>query len=159
MVSSSRKRAFALALVFACASSAHAAVTGFCDYFTLTTACLAITSSAACTGDCAWSAADSECQLDSSAALVVLTATDPTSRAYATQVYACLADENDGTSCAADTNCEYDASSGECSVTGTFTVSTYATCSASTSAGERTRVGFVAPATAFVAATALVALA
>ena len=146
-------------LAFACASSARAAVTGFCDYMPLTMMCVAITSSAACTGDCTWNAGDTECEARASGILPVLTATDPTSRAYATQVYACLADGNDGTSCEADTNCEYDASSGECSVTGAFGVSTYATCSASTSAGERTRVGFVAPATAFVAATALVALA
>ena len=60
--------------------------------------------------------------------------------------------------CVADTNCQYDASASDCYPTDEFSLAMDAKC-ASASAGERTRVGFVAPATAFVAATALAALA
>jgi hypothetical protein len=158
MSSARRTIALALTLLVACASSANAAITGFCDYFDLTVTCDAITSSAACTGDCTWNGSD--CEADASLMSVVMfNATDSTSQAFTTQALACTADDNDATSCAADTNCEYDASSGDCTVTTAFTLSTWKTCKTSTSAGERTRVGFVAPATAFVAATALAALA
>ena len=158
MSSARRTIALALTLLVACASSANAAITGFCDYFQLTLTCAGHATSAACTGDCTWNGSD--CEADASLmASVVFTATDSTSQAFVTQAVACTADNNDATSCAADTNCEYDASSGDCSVTNAFTLSKYQTCQTSTSAGERTRVGFVAPATAFVAATALAALA
>ncbi len=158
MSSARRTIALALTLLVACASSANAAITGFCDYFDLTVTCEAIKTSAACTGDCTWNGSD--CEADASLmASVVFTATDSTSQAFTTQVLACTADNGDATSCAADTNCEYDASSGECSAPAAFALSTWQTCKTSTSAGERTRVGFVAPATAFVAATALAALA
>ena len=158
MSSARRTIALALTLLVACASSANAAITGFCDYFQLTLTCAGHATSAACTGDCTWNGSD--CEADASLmASVVFTATDSTSQAFVTQALACTADNNDATSCAADTNCEYDASSGDCSVTNAFTLSKYQTCQTSTSAGERTRVGFVAPATAFVAATALAALA
>jgi len=157
MSSARRTIALALTLLVACASSANAAITGFCDYFQLTLTCAGHATSAACTGDCTWNGSD--CEADASLmASVVFTATDSTSQAFVTQAVACTADNNDATSCAADTNCEYDASSGDCSVTNAFTLSKYQTCQTS-SAGERTRVGFVAPATAFVAATALAALA
>jgi len=159
MRASQRVRAvFALTLLFACASSAHAAVTGFCDYMTLSVSCALMMSSSACTGDCTWNAGDSACEAPASGAVTVLSATDAISRAWSTQVLACTAENNDQPGCDADSNCEYDSGSGDCSVTEAFTLSKYATC-ASTSAGERTRVGFVAPATAFVAATALAALA
>jgi len=158
MSSARRTIALALTLLVACASSANAAITGFCDYFQLTLTCAGHATSAACTGDCTWNGSD--CEADASLmASVVFTATDSTSQAFVTQAVACTADDSDATSCAADTNCEYDASSGDCSVTNAFTLSKYQTCQTSTSAGERTRVGFVAPATAFVAATALAALA
>ena len=158
MSSARRTIALALTLLVACASSANAAITGFCDYFQLTLTCAGHATSAACTGDCTWNGSD--CEADASLmASVVFAATDSTSQAFVTQAVACTADNNDATSCAADTNCEYDASSGDCSVTNAFTLSKYQTCQTSTSAGERTRVGFVAPATAFVAATALAALA
>ena len=167
----SATEAFTLSKYATCpaSTSAGASITGFCDYFPLTVTCAAITSSAACTGDCTWNAGDTECEAPASGILPVLTAMDSISQAFTTQFLACTADNGDATNCAADTNCEYDASSGECSVKEAFALSKYATCPASpsppapspasTSAGERTRVGFVAPATAFVAATALAALA
>ena len=152
------RAAFALTLL-ACASGAHAAITGYCDWSPADSACPLIKSEAACTGDCKWSSYGSECEVEPDAFDdKVQYASDSITREFMAQYEKCDENQGKGVKCVADTNCQYDANAGDCYPTAAYKSAMDAKC-ASASAGERTCVGFVAPATAFIAATALAALA